>query len=188
MFMLEFDQVTQKQTDVRPNILRICKLHFLFAALLSLQVIIYDAWKLITPKAILSRWVVIASYIAILSMVWYLLKRSRRVSPRFLTLVIVAAGIALASFFVYTQRGMASRAVALYALPLATSAILASRRVLALTAVISVAAYTTSAISYFILHFNEGYKIELYGEIGFYSISLFILSLILALVAKPYRN
>jgi heme/copper-type cytochrome/quinol oxidase subunit 4 len=85
----------------------------------------------------------------------------------------------MASFNVYVQRGMASRAVALYAIPLVVSTVLMSRAALLTTAALCVAAYTTTAVSYFVLNFNEGYKIELYGEITSYSVYFVILAALL---------
>jgi hypothetical protein len=64
---------------------------------------------------------------------------------------------------------MASRAVFLFALPILVAACLHRWGMIQLTAILSVVAYIVTAIAYFVLNFNEGYKIELYGEIGFYS-------------------
>jgi hypothetical protein len=43
------------------------------------------------------------------------------------------------------------------------------RSALFATALLAIATYTTTAISYFVLNFNEGYMAELYGEVIFYS-------------------
>ncbi|HSX24257.1 MAG TPA: hypothetical protein VLE74_04105, partial [Candidatus Saccharimonadales bacterium] len=53
------------------------------------------------------------------------------------------------------------------------------------SAALSVAAYTSSAVAYFVLNFNEGYKIELYGEVGFYCVLMFILASFLWSITRP---
>lgn len=83
--------------------------------------------------------------------------------------MIIVADIAFATFNVYTQRGYASKAVLLYIIPIVVATALAKRSSILATALLVIAAYTTTAISYFVLNFNEGYMAELYGEIGFYS-------------------
>jgi hypothetical protein len=157
----------------------VCRIHFLYALVLAVQIILYYAWQLITPQAVLARWVVTAIFLVVVASVWYLAKRdSSEAATRRLTFALVMADIGLASSNVYMQRGMAARAVALYAVlyavPLIVASILASRSALLITAVACMAAYTTTALAYFVLNFNEGLKIELYGEVGFYCALFFI--------------
>lgn len=165
--------VTKKSeisSSLRPTAIRLARLHFWYVGLLAMQVMIYDVWKLIAPEAVMQRWVVTAFLLVVSSVVWYLAKVSKASSSVFSTIIclLVVADIIVATFSVYNQRGMASRAVALYAIPLIVAAALKNRAAVFATALISVAAYISAAVSYFVLNFNEGYKIELYGEVGFY--------------------
>jgi hypothetical protein len=74
---------------------------------------------------------------------------------------------------------MASRGVALFALPIVVSAITLSRSAIFATASLSVGAYSYAAIKYFTDNPSEGYKVELYGDVLFYSASFFILAAVL---------
>jgi hypothetical protein len=169
---------------------RVSRLHFIYAIVLIAQTVIYDAWKLITPDAVLRRWYVTAGLLFVTTVVWYIARNKVQSANvcKLLVAALVLTDIAVASFNVYTQRGMASRAIMLYAIPLIVSAVLMSRSALFATAALSVVAYTTTAVAYFVLNFNEGYKIELYGEVGFYSVMLFLLASMLWIVVRAKRG
>ena len=79
---------------------------------------------------------------------------------------------------------MASRAVFLFVIPLIVIALLMSLSALLLTATICVAVYITTTVSYFVNNFNEGYKVELYGEVGFYSAMFYVVAYLLWAVVK----
>lgn len=167
----------QKKHWLQNSLRRVAVVHFGLVILYLGQLIAYDASKLITPDVVLKRWIA-ASALAVAAAGVYYAARSRASTVghfKSLTWVLIFTDIAFAVFNVYTQRGMASRAVLLFILPIVVSGILLSRAALFSTAVICVAAYTATAVAYFVNYFNEGYKIELYGEIFFYS-GLFILT------------
>lgn len=176
----------KKQSWLRSNAVRISRLHFLYVFLLVAQTVIYDAWKLIAPNAVLNRWVANAGLLFVTIIVWYLAKNkvTSTNAYKLLIFLLIFADIGIASFNVYTQRGMASRAVFLYVIPIIISVTLLSRSALFAATALSVAAYTSTAIAYFVLNFNEGYKIELYGEVGFYSALLFIVASVLWVVTR----
>ncbi len=182
-------QHKNQTAQLKIGTLRVSRIHFLYAAALVAQVIIYDAWKLITPQALLQRWLVAAALLATTTVVW-LLAKSRPLTAagyRNLVYLLVLVDIFVASFAVYTQRGMASRGVFLYVIPIITAAVLASRSTILATTILSVAAYTTTTLAYFVLNFNEGYKIELYGEVGFYSVALFIVGFLVWAAVRPKK-
>jgi len=179
------------QSDSTPNrLVRACRMHFYFVLLLAIQIMLYDAWKLITPEAVLQRWLVAAGLLIATTVVWYLAKNPGNDSGRTKRLVfsLVAVDIVAVSTIIYMTRGMASRAVLLYIIPIVTAAALQSRTALFASAFFSIAAYTSTAVAYFVLNFNEGYKIELYGEVGFYSAGLLLLAGLLWAVIKVPRN
>lgn len=177
-------------SNLKTSLNRTTKIHYAFAGLLALQVIIYDAAKLITPEAVLKRWQVIAGLVVVTTIVWYLAKArlAHEYGYRLLTLALVLTDIAVASAYVYEQRGMASRAVLLYIVAIATVAILKSKSALFATAALSVAAYTTTAVTYFVVNFNEGYKVELYGEISFYSAIFFVVASLIWVAIRPTQK
>ena len=160
-------------SSVRSNLVRIAKIHVVIGIFLVIQIMVYDAGKLITPEAVLKRWIVTSIFVLAALIVWYLARlNNSAVVLRNLTWLLIAADILLASFSVYTQRGMASRAVLLFILPILTAAVLQRKGPIYLVSALSVIAYSVTAIAYFVLNFNEGYKLELYGEISFYSAML----------------
>jgi hypothetical protein len=165
---------------------RVAVFHFLFLAGYALQVMIYDGSNVITPEARLWRWIATGSLLAVVAVVWYLAHNQNNDIPTYkrLTFLLVAANIAFASFNIYTRRGMASRAVILYTIAIASAAILLSRAAVFAAAVLSAAAYAVTAVTYFTLNFNEGYKAELYGEIIFYSFVFFVLAGILSTLIR----
>lgn len=182
---------SSKNTAVQLKLgtLRVSRIHFLYAVALGVQVVIYDAWKLITPQALLQRWLVTAALLGTTTIVWFLAKSRQFTAAGYRNLIytLVAIDIFVASFAVYSQRGMASRGVFLYVIPIITAAVLASRSTILATTILSVAAYTSTALAYFVLNFNEGYKIELYGEVGFYSVALFIVGFLAWAVVRPKK-
>ena len=169
---------------------RLAKLHFVFVAMLAAQIILYDASKLITPEIVLKRWLYTTGLLIVTIAVWYLARSkftNSTTAYKLLAFALIIADIVIAAFNVYTQRGMASRAVLLFAIPIIVSAVLMSRAALFATAALCIAVYTATAQAYFVLNFNEGYKVELYGEVGFYSASFLLLAGLLSTVtrAKP---
>lgn len=177
--MLKSSQRTMKKSHphwLKNNLMRASKVHLFFAFAYIVQLIAYDASKLITPQVVRNRWIATAVLTGVIAAVYYL-SRTRSSSTaqyKFLAWLLILADIAFASYNVYTQRGMASRAVVLFIIPIILSAILMSRAAIIATTVLCTAVYTATSVAYFTNYFNEGYKIELYGEILFYSATFFI--------------
>ncbi len=180
--------IKQQKNWLRSRVVKISAIHFAFVFAYIGQIIIYDAWKLITPEVVLERWLIAAMLLIVNTAVWYLARSKETTTGVYkgLAFALITADILMASTNVYIQRGMASRAVALYAIPIIVSAALLSRVALLSTAVLCIAAYTTTAVAYFVLNFNEGYKVELYGEVITYCIYFLLLaSLLWAVVRHP---
>ena len=159
------------EASIRSGLLSFCKLHFVLIAVLVGQTIIYDASKLITPEVVLDRWFVISGLLVVNGLIWYLAKSKAGHVMLYKSLLglMILTDILMASYFVYSGRGMARRAVMLFAIPIIIAGLLKSRSAIYATSVLCIAAYSLTAISYFVINFNEGYKVELYGEVGFYS-------------------
>ncbi|MDB5164213.1 MAG: hypothetical protein JWS12_831 [Candidatus Saccharibacteria bacterium] len=178
-----------KKSWLHGNVVRLARLHFLYVVAFTVQTVIYDSWKLIAPNAVLYRWIVSASLLVITTFVWYVAKShiSSTAACRLLVWTLIIVDIAAASFNVYSQRGMASLAVALYTIPIIVAAVLRSRAAIFAAATLAVAAYSSTAIAYFVLNFNEGYKIQLYGDVGFYCAIFFVIAGLLAAVVRPVK-
>lgn len=177
------------ESYLRNGLVGVCKLHFILIALFLVQIILYDASKLITPDVVLQRWFAVALLLVVTGVSWYFVKSrtGNLVLYKSLLVTMIASDIALASFFVYSTRGMASRAVLLYVIPIIITGLLFSRAALLATAILCIAAYSLTTIGYFVLNFNEGYKVELYGEVGFYSISFLIVAGLIAEILHPRK-
>jgi len=176
-------------SDLRAATNRLARWHFLYTALFAVQIVVYDAWKLIEPAVVLRRWIMAALLLIVTTTVWYMARGRANDNSLYKRLIfaLIVIDIAAASFGIYTQRGMASRAVMLYSVPIVVASVLKSRRAIFTAALLSVAAYSTTAVAYFVLNFNEGYKIELYGEVGFYSVLMLLLASLLWSAIRPKR-
>ena len=177
------------ESRLRYGLITFCKLHFCLIALLVGQTILYDSSKLITPENVLERWVLISGLLVINGSIWYLVKSKagHALMYKLLLLAMIVADILLASYSVYSQRGMASKAVLLFVIPILISGLLLSRSAIFATAILCIAAYSLTAVSYFVINFNEGYKVELYGEIGFYSLLMLLIAGLVSVLVK-YRE
>lgn len=178
---------TNPINGLKSRAVRIGRFHFALVLFFAVQTIVYHASRVITPDLLLKRWIATAALLVIATLVWYCAKNKVSSLGGFKALiyVLILADIAFASFNVYTQRGYASKSVVLFVIPIFIAASLVSRSALYATALLSVAAYSTTAVMYFVLNFNEGYLAELYGEIAFYSaIYLALAALLWTLVRK----
>lgn len=163
--------------------------HFLFIALYAAYIIASDATGLITAEVVYDRWLVNVVLLVATASVWYAARFSRENPNYYRTLlyVLILVDLFVATFSIYTQRGMASRAVILYVIPIIISAILLSRVAIFTTAIFATAAYILAAVKYFTDRFNEGYKAELYIEVGFYCGIFFLTALLLSHLIKFSR-
>lgn len=174
---------------LRSSLLCLTRVHFFFIAALSAQVLLFDAWKLISPEAVLQRWLVTLSLLAVVTIIWFLAhnQSSSATYNQRLIIILLLADIIAVGAEIYLQRGMASRAVMLYAVPIISSAVLLNPAAIFATATFAVVSYVTAAVTYFVVNFNEGYKIELYGEVGFYCGIFFVLAGLLSVLIR-YRE
>jgi hypothetical protein len=176
--------------SLRSGLIRISKVYLLMSLIYVAQIMAYDASKLITPEVVLKRWIAVTLFAVVATIAWYIAHTHAKgpASYRWLAWGLITAGIAFASYNVYTQRGMASRAVLLYIVPIVAAGVLASRAAVFAAALLSTAAYTLTAQAYFVNYFNEGYKIELYGEVAFYSLMFFVVAGLMSSVLKLSKD
>ncbi len=171
---------------LQSGVIRAARVQFALVALYAGYTIASDATHLINPSYVLQRWSVNLGVLAGSAVVWYLARsNTKRINYyRSLLYCLVLLDIGLATFNVYSQRGMASRAIVLYAVPIILSAILLSRVAIVMTATLSIAAYSLAAVKYFVDYFNEGYKAELYIEVGFYCGVFLLLASLLSIIVR----
>lgn len=160
---------------------RVSKLGFVFSAIYASTTLIFKLWKLITPEILIQRWVISLLVFSItLALWWY--SRSRNLSPTYykgIILIQIIMYLAIGSYSIYTERGMASNSIILFTIPLIIIALEFSTKALFATATLCSMVYATSAIKYFKNFPSEGYKVELYGGIAFYVSILYLISALL---------
>lgn len=166
---------------LQARLVSMSRVHFALAALYIAAIIAYDAWNLITPEAIVQRWLIAAAMLIVTALVWYGARAINRKPLYYQGLVYALIGLDLlvATYSVYSQRGIASKAVLLYVIPIVVSAILLSRAAIFATAIISIALYSAVCVHYFYNNLGQAYKVELYGETAFYSGLLLIIAALL---------
>lgn len=174
---------------LQTNTVRIARIHFVYIFIYAASIIAYDAWRLITAEALIQRWSVAVTMLIVTTIAWYIARNSSQTASvyRLIILFLVSMDIVVAGFSVYTGRGMSSRAVALFAIPIVISAVTLSRSAIYATASLSAGIYSYAGIKYFTDHPSEGYKIELYGDLLFYSAGFFILAALLWVIVRSVQ-
>ncbi len=176
------DKKAQSYKDwLQNSVIRVGRVHFVLVMIYVAAIILYDAFGLITDDILLQRWIMASATLTVSAVLWYLARNRSSHSRFYVSLVwsFILLDIVFASFNVYTQRGMASRAVFLYAVPIIISSLLLSRAAIYMSATLAAAAYSLTAVWYYVANPSEGYRIELYGEVGFYSALFFVLATLL---------
>lgn len=176
-------------SKLRLSVLRATKVQFFYIAAFVLFILQYDAWKLITPQSLLQRWTMATVMLVISTLCWFA-ARNKVASDSYyksIAYVLITLDIYVAGFSVFTQRGMSSRAVALFAIPIIIAA-LVNRTTIFATAGLCVAAYSFAAVRYFALNPSEGYKVELYADLSFYSAIFFIIAALMWVVISRNTN
>lgn len=171
---------------LQTGIIRTSRVHFYMLGVFAIYIVASDATKLITPELVYQRWLATGLLLVTVGAVWYLARATRKDSNyyRGLLYVLILADIGFAGFNVYTQRGMAARAVMLFAIPIILSGLLLSRVATYMVAILSTVAYVLAAIKYFTDFFNEGYKAELYIELAFYAATFFALAALISTIIR----
>jgi len=180
----------KQMSNLQLSLLRLTRIHFALAGIYAVYTIVSDATNLATRELVFQRWTIGALILTITAILWYA-ARSATTSPfyyKLLLLALILLDISVATLSIYTQRGMASRGVMLYAVPIVISAVLLSRRALFTVAALCTASYVLAATRYFTVHPGEGYKAELYNEVSFYSAIFFVLAAVLWVLIREKKS
>ena len=155
-----------------------------------ISIIIFDSWNLFTHEAVSERWTFAGGLLALNSLLWYAARMKFKKESVYVNLVLllIAADLVFAAFNVYWERGLASKSVILFAVPLITAATLRSRSTLLATSALATAAYSTATVRYFFAHYGESYRVELYGYVAFYCALFFVLSWLLFIIIRPTKE
>lgn len=175
--------------NIQQSSLNAARLGFVFLGIYGLSVIIYQAWRLIPPDMLRSRWILLTVALAVNTTLWFF-SRYRKLADLYYQGIIflqVCMYLAISTYTIYAERGMSSNAIILYSIPLAITAMTYSGKALFACASLCSFAYAAAAITYFNDYPSEGYKVELWGGIVFYSLILFLLSMLLWINIRSKR-
>jgi hypothetical protein len=191
--MVISEQMKRQKTsvvDVRHVLLRITRVHYFYIAAYAVVIILFDSWNLLTHEAVTQRWLAAALLLTVNTIIWYFcrLRLQNQLLYKTLFWVLIVSDILFASINVYWQRGMASKSVMLYAIPIICAGLARSRSLLFAVSSLSIAAYSLTAVKYFNDNYGQGYRIELYGEIAFYASLFFILSYLMMVSFRPSKD
>jgi hypothetical protein len=170
-------------------VIRNCRVIYVFVALFAGVIIASDAWSLITNDIVLQRWTLLVFVLITNTIIWFLarMKNNNQFYFQVLAYAHILFMIIFSGLLVYSQRGVASRSVILFAVPILMSATLLSRAAIYATATLSVAAYGLAVIRYFFINYGEAYKAELYTELVFTVGLFYILASLLWIVVWQKR-
>ena len=167
---------------------RITRTLYFFIGFFGLSIILFDAGNLLTKEAVVDRWSLLTVLFVINTVAWFFSTQSKS-TPRSISIYVVTFSLLLfAAFMTYWERGMASSSTIFYSLPLLTIATLKSRHALIATAALSASAYSFSAVKYFNDFFNEGYRVQLWGNIVLYSGTIFVCAWLLMVLVGLRRD
>lgn len=164
--------------DPRHVLLRITRVHFLYIMAYMFALILFDAWNLLAHEAVLQRWTAAGALLVINTIIWYLCRADIKNVAAYRTLlaILLVCDVLFAAMNVYWTRGMASKAVILFVVPIISAALSRSRSLLVATSAVSAAAYSIAVVRYFYENYGQGLRVELYGEIVFHSLLFFVLA------------
>lgn len=165
---------------------RVTRVHFVYVAAYIASIIVFDMWNLYTHMAIAQLWTAAGVMLAVNTVLWYVARMNfNNTVYAAVILLLVIADIVFASYNVLWQRGLASKSVMLYTVPIIAAAVLRSRSALLGITTLCAAAYSTVSVRYFFQHYGENYRVELYGTVGFYCAIFFVLAGLLAVIILP---
>lgn len=154
--------------------------HFVYAAVLLLGLILFDVWKVIPPDQLRVRWLLIIVLFAVTAILYQLASIfTRDIQHRTIIYSLILIDIIIAASFVYLERGIASTSVALFAVPIAASTSLKNARSTYTIALLSVAAYALSCVSYFLDNQFEEFRARFYGTLIFHGVMMMVIALML---------
>lgn len=177
------------RTWLRSALVRLSRIHFILLVAYAITVAVYDSAHLMTPDIIMRRAILVSVILAGTCVIWYASHKEQADSKYYKRLLyaLIALDLVLAGFSVYFDRGVASRDVVLFMLPIISSAALINRSAIYGTAIASAAVYFLSAMRYYYIRPNEMLHVELYGMLSFHMLLFFIASALLWVIVRARK-
>lgn len=180
---------TKHITWLRTATIRLARIHFLLMFLYGGSIILFDSSHLMAPEIITKRAVTISTALVISTVAWTLAHKHVENSAYYKWIVysLIVMDLVVAGLSVFWDRGVASREVVLFAVPIISAAVLVNRTIIFATAALSVATYVAAVTRYDYLHPNELMNVELYGVTAIYSAMMFVFAAILWIVVRARK-
>ena len=176
-------------TSTAALVTQVSRVNFFFIALYATSIIIFDSGNLIAREAVYQRWTLAVVLLIVNTFVWYI---TRHINGAFLqklmVWVLVVTELIFAGYMIYWERGMASMSTLLFALPIVTAGMLLSRTATLATSTLAIATYSFAAMKYFYDYFNEGYRLQLYGQMVFFGGVFLTIAWIVNILARVNKN
>jgi hypothetical protein len=165
------------------SLVRVTRTLYFFIAVFALSIVIFDSGNLITKDAVVDRWTALTILLVINTAVWYAASQKNKNTSQLALLLLSTAVLIFAGFMTYWERGMASSSTILYMLPLLLVATLRNRHALLAMAALAAGTYAFATVKYFNDFFNEGYRVQLWGNIVLYAGSIFVVTWLIMILA-----
>ena len=165
------------------HVTRLTRTMYFFIAVFALSIIVFDSGNLITKQAVIQRWTLLTILTVVNTIAWYIGAQQPLKSRSLNTFILSVVLVLFAGYMTYWERGMASSSTILYALPMLVVATLKNRHALIAITASSAAVYSLAAVKYFNDFFNEGYRIQLWGNIILYSGTFFVCAWLIMIIA-----
>ncbi len=176
-----------KQKSENISLTRTTRTLYFFIGFFALSIVIFDSGNLITKDAVVDRWTLLSMLFIANTVAWFIGSSPSKNHRALLTYMLSISLIAFAGFMTYWERGMASSSTIFYVLPILVISNLKNRHAIMATAGLCVGTYAFAVVKYFNDYFNEGYRIQLWGNIVLYSGTIIVCAW-LVLVASGLRK
>lgn len=155
---------------------RVSRAHFALVAAYMGSIIIFYAWGLVTHEAVNQRWTAAVILLVVNVIIWFFshTRRLGQLANQGLILTLALADTIFAAFNVYWERGMASKSVILFVVPIIVVATMRQRHLLIAATTVVAAVYSMVIVRYFNLNYGEGYRVELWGNLFLYGFLFYV--------------
>lgn len=186
MILLMVKKLKSKESTL--SLTHITRTIYFFIGFFALSIIIFDSGNLLVRDAVIDRWSLVTVLFVINTLAWFVGSLQKTNLRSLATYGLTISLILFAGFMTYWERGMASSSTIFYILPLLCIATLRNRHALIASAALSAGAYALSAVKYFNDYFNEGYRVQLWGNIALYTSTILVCAWLLMVIAGLRRD
>lgn len=176
-------KVKQSQKAENISLTRLTRTMYFLISFYVLSIVMFDSGNLITRESVIDRVTVAFALLVLNTLAWYVAAERVIVAKRLFIYLLTFGLLGFAGITTYWERGMASTSTIFYVLPLLTIATLKNRHSLLATAALAAGTYSFAAVKYFNDFFNEGYRIQLWGNLVLYSGVIFAIAWLIMIIA-----